>query len=70
MTTRNPDFIITGTITTATLTLLFTPSVNTEIKMVQRVTSSWYYGTLSLFDQTTVQANFINEKETVPIDSM
>ena len=70
MTTRNPDFIITGTITTATLTLLFTPSVNTEIKMVQRVTSSWYYGTLSLFDQTTVQANFINEKEAVPIDSM
>jgi hypothetical protein len=70
MTTRNPDFTITGTITTATLTLLFTPSVNTEIKMVQRVTSSWYYGTLSLFDQQTVQATFINEKEAVPVDNM
>ena len=72
MTTRNPDFIITGTITTATLTLSFTPSVNTEITMVQRLTSSWYQlgRNVTLFDQQTIQANFINETEAVPIDNM
>jgi hypothetical protein len=83
MTVRNPEFIVTGTIVTATLVLSFTPEKDVSISIVQRRTTNWYGdggASNTLFESkpdesvllvtTTPPVMFIKQTEAVSIDQL
>lgn len=69
MLVKQPEFIITGTITTATLTITTATDDSVEIRIVQRRGKVWYnFNGESMFDQTTTEATFINTRDTMSPD--
>jgi hypothetical protein len=76
MLVRLPDFTITGSAVTATLTLSFIPDIVKEITLVQRRSKYWYDSTdtLSLDPTYTIfsspQFTFINQVPAVDIDQL
>jgi hypothetical protein len=68
MSVKGPDFTITGTITTATLTLSFIPDIDKEISVVQRRSRFWYEGLYT--KSSSPQFIFIDQVPAVDIDQL
>jgi hypothetical protein len=71
MTVKVPEFTITGSITTATLTITTATLASVEIKIVQRTGKMWStFSGKPMFEQFTPQAAFINKKEAISPDQL
>ena len=71
MTVKAPEFTITGSITSAILTITTATLASVEIKIVQRTGKIWStFSGKPMFEQFTPQAAFINKKEAISPDQL